>query len=72
VQQDCHFGFGQGDGDGVGSLRWPRQVDGVFDVFGKAFYRAVFRPSWKWRGRSSVKITERTREKDTEALHSRR
>src|SRR5579872_2312498 len=32
----------------------------------------LFRLSWKWRERSTVKIMERTREKDTEALHSRR
>jgi hypothetical protein len=32
----------------------------------------MFCLSWKWRGRSTVKITERTREKDTEALHGRR
>jgi hypothetical protein len=31
----------------------------------------VFRLSWKWRARSAVKITERAREKDTEALHTR-
>jgi RHS repeat-associated protein len=29
----------------------------------------VFRLSWKWRKRSAVKITERTREKGTKALH---
>lgn len=28
--------------------------------------------SWKWRKRSSVKITERTHEKATEALHAGR
>jgi hypothetical protein len=32
----------------------------------------VSRLSWKWRERSAVKITERTREKATEALHRRR
>jgi hypothetical protein len=32
----------------------------------------VFRLCWKWRGRSAVKITERTREETTEALHGRR
>jgi hypothetical protein len=32
----------------------------------------VSRLSWKWRERSAVKITERTREKTTEALHRRR
>ena len=30
------------------------------------------RLSWKWKGRSSVKITERTYEEGTEAFHSRR
>src|ERR1039457_4439332 len=34
--------------------------------------RLVFRPSWKWRERSAVKITERTHEKDAQALHGRR
>src|SRR5260370_22523481 len=34
--------------------------------------RPVFRLSWKWRERSAVKITERTHEKDTEALYSGR
>jgi hypothetical protein len=29
----------------------------------------MFRLSWKWRKRSAVKITERTREKGTKALH---
>jgi hypothetical protein len=29
----------------------------------------MFRLSWKWRKRSSVKIAERTYEKRTEALH---
>src|SRR5581483_8305827 len=33
---------------------------------------AVFRLRWKWRERSAVKITERTREETTEALHRRR
>jgi hypothetical protein len=28
--------------------------------------------SWNWRGRSSVKITERTHEKRAKALHRRR
>ena len=32
----------------------------------------VFRPGWKWKGRSAVKITERTREETTEAVHGRR
>jgi hypothetical protein len=32
----------------------------------------VFCLSWKWRKRSSVKITERTYEERTEAFHSRR
>ena len=31
--------------------------------------KIVFRLSWKWRKRSSVKIAERTYEKRTEALH---
>src|SRR5207249_7092294 len=30
---------------------------------------AVFRLSWKWRERPTVKITERTLEKRTEVLH---
>ena len=34
--------------------------------------KALFRLSWKWRKRSSVKITERTYEEGTEAFHSRR
>src|ERR1017187_6410783 len=34
--------------------------------------RLVSRPSWKWRERSAVKITERTHEKDAQALHGRR
>src|SRR3982750_992392 len=33
---------------------------------------AVFRFSWKWRGRSAVKTTERTREERTQALHAGR
>jgi hypothetical protein len=42
-----------------------------------SFYRGLlyavpFRLSWKWRKRSVVKITERTREEDTETLHRRR
>ena len=32
----------------------------------------LFRFSWKWRERSAVKITERTREERTEALHAGR
>ena len=32
----------------------------------------VFCLSWKWRKRSSVKITERTHEETTEALHAGR
>jgi hypothetical protein len=32
----------------------------------------VFRLSWKWKERSTVKVTERTREKTTKALHGRR
>jgi hypothetical protein len=32
----------------------------------------VFRLSWKWRERSTVKITERTLEETKEALHGRR
>lgn len=34
--------------------------------------RALSRLSWKWRERSPVKITERTREETTKALHRRR
>ena len=34
--------------------------------------RPLFRLRWKWRGRSPVKITERAREENQEALHSRR
>src|SRR5207244_5230156 len=30
------------------------------------------RPSWNWRKRSSIKITERTYEEGTEAFHTRR
>jgi hypothetical protein len=33
---------------------------------------AVFRFSWKWRKRSAAKITERTHEDATEALHAGR
>ena len=36
------------------------------------FVRQVSCLSWKWRKRSSVKITERTHEKATEALHTGR
>jgi len=32
----------------------------------------LFRLSWKWRDRSSVKITERPREKATQELYRRR
>ena len=32
----------------------------------------MFCLSWKWRGRSTLKITERTREQDTEPLYGRR
>src|SRR6516165_3303765 len=32
----------------------------------------LFRPSWKWRKRSSGKIAERTYEQRTETLHRRR
>jgi hypothetical protein len=32
----------------------------------------LFRLSWKWKERSAVKITERTREETTKALHRRR
>ena len=32
-------------------------------------YVPVCRLSWKWRERSAVKITQRAREKDTEAFH---
>ena len=35
-------------------------------------HEQVSRLSWKWRKRSSVKITERTYEEGTEAFHSRR
>jgi hypothetical protein len=34
--------------------------------------KQLFRLSWKWRGRTSVKITESRRETDKEALHTRR
>ncbi len=34
--------------------------------------RVLFRLSWKWRERSAVKITERTHEEATQALHRRR
>src|SRR5437899_1260256 len=36
------------------------------------FFRKLFRFSWKWRKRSTVKTTERTREERTEVLHGRR
>jgi hypothetical protein len=32
----------------------------------------LFRLRWKWKERSAVKITERTREETTKALHRRR
>jgi transposase-like protein len=37
-----------------------------------AAYALVFRLSWKWKERSAVKITERTREEAKKALHRRR
>ena len=37
-----------------------------------ALFSIVSCLSWKWRGRSTVKITERTDEEDTNALHGRR
>jgi hypothetical protein len=40
--------------------------------FGFSLKVVLFRLRWKWRERSAVKITERTREKDTEAPHGRR
>lgn len=43
-----------------------------FDEATNEYYDTVFRLSWKWRQRSSVKITERTYEEGTEAFHSRR
>jgi hypothetical protein len=33
---------------------------------------ALFRLGWKWKERSAVKITERTREEAKKALHRRR
>jgi hypothetical protein len=35
----------------------------------KGFKRLVSRLSWKWRERSTAKITERTREETTKVLH---
>jgi hypothetical protein len=46
--------------------------EGIFMWSAKEMILGVFRLSWKWRERSTVKITERTREKSKEALHSRR
>src|ERR1035438_4951040 len=36
---------------------------------GRRARRIVCRLGWKWRKRSSVKITERAREEDTKAVH---
>ena len=41
------------------------EIDGLIEV-------VVCRPGWKWRKRSSVKITERAREEIKKALHWRR
>ena len=48
-----------------GSLVWRDSVTG----HEKAILSCL---SWKWRKRSSVKITERTHEETTEALHAGR
>jgi hypothetical protein len=40
---------------------------GLRDI-GRAYYQQLFRLSWKWRKRSSVKIAERTYEKRAQAL----
>jgi len=53
--------------DGV--LRQAREADLLSD---EHFSVDVFRLSWKWKERSTVKITERTREETTKALHRRR
>src|SRR5207249_9905749 len=42
-------------------------LSGSFDA--KAALANMFRLSWKWRERPTVKITERTLEKRTEVLH---
>src|SRR5208282_1451813 len=55
-------------------LHVPPPVQNGNDLQGFGL-RAVYnlsRLSWKWRKRSSVKITERTYEEGTEAFHRRR
>jgi ABC-type oligopeptide transport system ATPase subunit len=42
------------------------------DAYKRALLEGLSCLSWKWRRRSSVKITERTYEERTEAFHSRR
>jgi hypothetical protein len=52
------------------SIRWTRLQDTGEKL--RHLEKQLFRLSWKWRERSPVKITERTREERTEELHGRR
>jgi hypothetical protein len=49
-----------------------KRMNESYGRFAWIFDQDVFRLGWKWKERSAVKITERTREKDKEALHRRR
>jgi uncharacterized protein YndB with AHSA1/START domain len=51
---------------------WNEQLDKVAAAVAKLAQAKLSCLSWKWRKRSSVKITERTYEEGTEAFHSRR
>ena len=66
-----HLGYEKHDpeGNNSGNSRNGTTLKTLKGDFGEV---EMFRLSWKWRGRASVKITERTRETDKEALHTRR
>ena len=52
-------------------LGFPR-ISPRIPVEAEIWVVVLFRLRWKWRERSTVKITERTREETKKALHRRR
>ena len=56
-----------------GAITFQDRITALSKKGGEITFRTVFRLCWKWkRSVQPLKITERTREKDTKALHSRR
>jgi hypothetical protein len=67
VEIRTEFSVSTGVGDQDGLKNDTAKLHDILDTYG---IKTMFRLSWKWRERSSVKIAERTYEKRAQTLHS--